>query len=215
MTARSPPRLAAQLPSVRRHGDVPENLADDAACIPAEVRPLQEFCVASSRNYSEDFVSQAVEGLKQLAQSPKCGVSAKTIARVLLQIPKEKLLGKQTEAERAMLISYLTFDAFNDLDSLVAFGMLSRITLLGDKDWQVRIASPTPRVTSMNGLTLDAHEDLSQLAQADAVLVGSGIRTREIAADAALMSRLHLDPARQLIGARHNFRPFTQPRNTP
>jgi hypothetical protein len=103
----------------RDHGHtrfyVPENLADDAACIPAEVRPLQEFCVASSRNYSEDFVSQAVEGLKQLAQSPKCGVSAKTIARVLLQIPKEKLLGKQTEAERAMLLSYLTFDAFKHL----------------------------------------------------------------------------------------------------
>ena len=68
-----------------------------------------------------------------------------------------------------MRISILTFDAFNDLDSLVAFGMLNRIALLGDKDWQVRIASPTPRVTSMNGLTIDAHEDLGQLAQADAV----------------------------------------------
>ena len=64
-----------------------------------------------------------------------------------------------------MRISILTFDAFNDLDSLVAFGMLSRIALLGDMDWQVRIASPTPRVTSMNGLTIDAHEDLSQLAE--------------------------------------------------
>ena len=80
-----------------------------------------------------------------------------------------------------MRISILTFDAFNDLDSLVAFGMLNRIALLGDKDWQVRIASPTPRITSMNGLTIDAHEDLSQLAQADAVLVGSGMKTREVA----------------------------------
>ena len=33
-----------------------------------------------------------------------------------------------------MRISILTFDAFNDLDSLVAFGMLSRIALLGDTD---------------------------------------------------------------------------------
>jgi transcriptional regulator GlxA family with amidase domain len=33
------------------------------------------------------------------------------------------------------------------------------------------------------------------------VLVGSGIKTREIAADASLMSHLHLDPARQLLGA--------------
>lgn len=91
-----------------------------------------------------------------------------------------------------MRISILTFDAFNDLDSLVAFGMLSRITLLGDKDWQVRIASPTPRVTSMNGLTIDAHEDLSQLAEADAVLVGSGVKTRELANTPALMEQLRV-----------------------
>ena len=101
-----------------------------------------------------------------------------------------------------MRISILTFDAFNDLDSLVAFGMLSRIALLGDRNWQVRIASPTPRVTSMNGLTIDAHEDLSQLAQADAVLVGSGMKTREVASTPALMDPLRvLDPARQLLAA--------------
>ena len=101
-----------------------------------------------------------------------------------------------------MRISILTFDAFNDLDSLVAFGMLSRISLLGDKDWQVRIASPTPRVTSMNGLTIDAHEDLSQLAEADAVLVGSGMKTREVANTPVLMEQLSvLNPARQLLAA--------------
>lgn len=101
-----------------------------------------------------------------------------------------------------MRISILTFDAFNDLDSLVAFGMLSRIALLGDTDWQVRIASPTPRVTSMNGLTIDAHEDLSQLAQADAVLVGSGMKTREVANTPALMEQLRaLNPERQLLAA--------------
>ena len=101
-----------------------------------------------------------------------------------------------------MRISILTFDAFNDLDSLVAFGMLNRIALLGDQDWQVHIASPTPRVTSMNGLTIDAHEDLSQLAQADAVLIGSGMKTREVANTPALMEQLRvLNPARQLLAA--------------
>lgn len=101
-----------------------------------------------------------------------------------------------------MRISIVTFDAFNDLDSLVAFGMLNRIALLGDQNWQVRIASPTPRVTSMNGLTIDAHEDLSQLAQADAVLVGSGMKTREVANTPALMDPLRLlNPARQLLAA--------------
>lgn len=101
-----------------------------------------------------------------------------------------------------MRISILTFDAFNDLDSLVAFGMLNRIALLGDTDWHVRIASPTPRVTSMNGLTIDAHEDLGQLAEADAVLMGSGMKTREVANTPALMEQLRvLDPARQLLAA--------------
>lgn len=100
-----------------------------------------------------------------------------------------------------MHIAILTFDAFNDLDSLVAYGMLSRIALLGERDWQVRIASPTPRVTSMNGLTIEAHEDLQAAAQADAVLIGSGLGTRAVAADPALMAQLRLDPARQLLAA--------------
>ena len=101
-----------------------------------------------------------------------------------------------------MRIAILTFDAFNDLDSLVAFGMLNRTALLGDTDWQVHIASPTPRVTSMNGLTIDAHEDLSQLAKADAVLIGSGMKTREVANTPALMEQLRvLNPARQLLAA--------------
>ena len=51
-------------------------------------------------------------------------------------------------------IAILTFEGFNELDSLIAYGMLSRISLLGDADWRVSIASPTPRVTSMNGLTI-------------------------------------------------------------
>lgn len=101
-----------------------------------------------------------------------------------------------------MRIAILTFDAFNDLDSLVAFGMLGRITLLGDADWQVRIASPTAHVTSMNGLTIAAHEDLSAIGEADAVLIGSGLKTREVADNPAIMQALrHIDPARQLVAA--------------
>lgn len=39
------------------------------------------------------------------------------------------------------------------------------------------------------------------MADADAVLIGSGIATREITADANLLARIKLDPSRQLIGA--------------
>lgn len=97
-----------------------------------------------------------------------------------------------------MHIAILTFDGFNELDSLIALGVLNRIKRPG---WRVTLAAPTARVTSMNGVTLDATATLEEAAQADAVLVGSGIRTREVVADAALMAQLRLDPARQLIGA--------------
>lgn len=100
-----------------------------------------------------------------------------------------------------MHIAVLTFDGFNELDSLIAYGMLARIGLLGDSQWKVSICSPTPRVTSMNGLTLDAHIDLSDACKADAVVVGSGMRTREIADDASIMGQLKLNPSTQLVAA--------------
>jgi transcriptional regulator GlxA family with amidase domain len=100
-----------------------------------------------------------------------------------------------------MHIAILTFDGFNELDSLIAFGLLSRIRLLGDAQWQVSIASPTPRVTSMNGLTLDAHIGLPEACAADAVVIGSGMKTREVAQNPQIMSQLQLDPQRQLIAA--------------
>lgn len=100
-----------------------------------------------------------------------------------------------------MHLAILTFDGFNELDSLIAFGMLSRLSLLGDQDWRVSIASPTARVSSMNGLTVEAHIGLPEACAADAVLVGSGMKTREVAASADIMGQLQLDPARQLIAA--------------
>lgn len=98
-------------------------------------------------------------------------------------------------------IAILTFDGFNELDSLIAYGMLSRVSLLGDADWRVSIASPTPRVTSMNGLTIDAHIDLQQANEATAVIIGSGMKTREVANDAAIMGQIKLNPEKQLIAA--------------
>ena len=100
-----------------------------------------------------------------------------------------------------MHIAILTFDGFNELDSLIAYGMLSRIRLLGDAQWRVSIASPTPRVTSMNGLTLDAHIGLPEACSADAVVIGSGMKTRDVAQDAHIMGQLQLDPKRQHIAA--------------
>lgn len=97
-----------------------------------------------------------------------------------------------------MHIAILTFEGFNELDSLIALGILNRIK---KPDWRVSIACPTPRVRSMNGVVIEAQASLSEAAEADAVIVGSGMRTREVVADAALMAQLKLDPSRQLLGA--------------
>lgn len=97
-----------------------------------------------------------------------------------------------------MFIAILTFDGFNELDSLIALGLLNRVKRPG---WRVALACPTASVTSMNGVTLQAQCALADACNADAVLIGSGMKTREVANDPATMAALRLDPARQLIGA--------------
>jgi transcriptional regulator GlxA family with amidase domain len=99
---------------------------------------------------------------------------------------------------RPMHIAILTFDGFNELDSLIALGILNRIKQPG---WRVSLACPTPTVTSMNGVTLHAQATLDEARHADAVLFGSGMKTLALSQDPALMARLQFDPARQLIGA--------------
>ncbi len=97
-----------------------------------------------------------------------------------------------------MHISILTFDGFNELDSFIAYGILNRVRR---DDWRVTIASPVERPRSMNGLVVDRHVSLAEACSADAVLVGSGMQTRQIAADDSLMAQLSLDPERQLLAA--------------
>ena len=97
-----------------------------------------------------------------------------------------------------MHVAILTFEGFNELDSLIALGVLNRVK---KPDWRVSIASPTARVRSMNGVVLESHVSLREASDADAVIVGSGVRTREVVADAAMMAQLQFDPARQLLAA--------------
>ncbi|PRY06362.1 DJ-1/PfpI family protein [Paraburkholderia sp. BL25I1N1] len=97
-----------------------------------------------------------------------------------------------------MHIAILTFEGFNELDSLIALNVLNRVKKPG---WRVSIASPTARVKSMNGLVIEAQATLQEACNADAVIVGSGVRTREVVADTALMAQLQLDPSKQLLGA--------------
>jgi transcriptional regulator GlxA family with amidase domain len=94
-------------------------------------------------------------------------------------------------------IAILTFDGYNELDSLIALGVLNRVR---KSDWRVSIASPSPRVRSMNGVVIESMASLEEACEADAVIVGSGLRTREVVSDPAIMGQLgRLDPSRQLL----------------
>ena len=97
-----------------------------------------------------------------------------------------------------MRIAIVTFDGFNELDSFIALGLLNRLKAHG---WTAELTCPTTRVTSMNGVTVEAQQPLAFANDADAVILGSGIYTRAIAENGALMDRLSLDPVRQSIAA--------------
>src|SRR5271167_4175153 len=86
-----------------------------------------------------------------------------------------------------MNVAILTFEGFNELDSLIALGILNRASAPG---WRVSIACPTERVRSMNGLVIESQTTLEEAHAADAVVVGSGVQTREVVENADLMSRL-------------------------
>ncbi len=94
-----------------------------------------------------------------------------------------------------MQIAILTFEGFNELDSFIACAMLNHAQL------KASIVCPSEQVSSMNGVVVRSQAPLSLAREADAVVVGSGVNTRELVRDCALMAELGLDPARQLIAA--------------
>ena len=96
-----------------------------------------------------------------------------------------------------MHIAILTFEGFNELDSLIALGVLNRVK---KPDWRVSLATPSPKVRSMNGVVVEQMATLEEAGSADAVIVGSGTATREVVEDPAIMGSLRsLDPERQLL----------------
>lgn len=95
-----------------------------------------------------------------------------------------------------MRVAIVTFDGFNELDSFVALALLNRVA-----GWRAEICGPGERLTSMNGARVDVQQPIEFANECGVALIGSGVRTRDVAVDAALMARLRLDPARQIIGA--------------
>jgi transcriptional regulator GlxA family with amidase domain len=95
-------------------------------------------------------------------------------------------------------IAILSFDGFNELDSFIALGLLNRLKPQG---FSAELCGPGSHVTSMNGVTVQLQRPLEWANEAEVVLFGSGLYTRAIAENSALLDRLQLDPVRQLIGA--------------
>jgi transcriptional regulator GlxA family with amidase domain len=95
-------------------------------------------------------------------------------------------------------IAIVTCDGFNEIDSFVAAHILNRVQVAG---WKAVITSPSETVQSQNGVRVAAQQPLEFANDAEVVLFGGSPRTREIVEDRAIMSRLRLDPQRQLIGS--------------
>jgi transcriptional regulator GlxA family with amidase domain len=97
-----------------------------------------------------------------------------------------------------MHIAVLTFEGFNELDSFIASAMLNRVK---QPELKALIVCPFDRVRSMNGVVIHSQAPLSFAREAEAVIVGSGIHTRDLVEMSNLMAELKLDSSRQIIGA--------------
>ena len=97
-----------------------------------------------------------------------------------------------------MRVAVLTFEGFNEIDSFVASAMLNRVKR---PELRALIVCPSDRVASMNGIVVHAQAPLSFAREADAVIVGSGTRARELVQKPEIMGELKLDSGRQIIGA--------------
>lgn len=97
-----------------------------------------------------------------------------------------------------MQVAVVTFDGFNEIDSFMASTLINRCRKGG---LEAFITTPTPVVTSMNGVEVAGQRPMEFVTEAGVVLIGSGVKTRDVVADDQLISRLPLDPSRQVIGA--------------
>ena len=95
-------------------------------------------------------------------------------------------------------VAIVTFDRFNELDSLIALHLFGRVKEHGIA---AEIVSPTETVTSMNGVRVTGARPLEWAREADVVLFGSGRGNRDATSDPAVMGRLRIDPRRQLVGS--------------
>jgi transcriptional regulator GlxA family with amidase domain len=100
--------------------------------------------------------------------------------------------------EKIMKVAIITLEEFNELDSFISSALLNRIPL---PDWEVQICCPSDHVTSMNGVKIEAQQQIEYANDADIVLFGSGMRTADYANDDEFLARFSLNRGKQIIGS--------------
>jgi transcriptional regulator GlxA family with amidase domain len=97
-----------------------------------------------------------------------------------------------------MEVAIVAFDDFTDVDVFFMWDLLNRPKAPG---WRVKILGNAPVHRSRTGMSVSTHGPIEDANQADAVLFTSGPGARRKAADPSFLSRLHLDPKRQMAGS--------------
>lgn len=97
-----------------------------------------------------------------------------------------------------MKTAIVIFDNFTDIDLWLMWDLLNRVKA---DDWTVKILGERGSHVSVTGMTTTTHGRLEDARDADAVLVVSGPGTRDRILDESWLSKLRLDPSRQLIGS--------------
>lgn len=95
-------------------------------------------------------------------------------------------------------IAIVIFDGFTDIDLWLMWDLLNRVRVDG---WSVKIVGDSEAHVSKTGIRTETHGRLEDAHDAGAVLFVSGAGARDRIKDAEWLSKLRLDPSRQLIGS--------------
>ncbi|WP_207426692.1 DJ-1/PfpI family protein [Pedobacter sp. SYSU D00535] len=92
----------------------------------------------------------------------------------------------------------IIFDDFTDIDVFLPWDLLNRVKAFVP-DFTVKIIGTGSVHTSSTGIDLATHASIELCSTADLVVVASGKGTRTLIKDNEFLSRIHLDPDRQVI----------------
>ncbi len=93
-------------------------------------------------------------------------------------------------------VAIVTLPGFNELDSFLTLNILNRAEGIS-----AFLAGPSRDVVSMNDVPAVISAGFAEIAAADAVVVGSGNRSIEFAADTFFLTSFTLDPSRQIVAS--------------